>query len=190
MLSLIGTIFLLVQAVAQGSSTLKLVSLIIYGVSMTGLYTASTLYHCVNTTVSGRIALRKYDHTSIYFLIAGTYTPICLTALKRALGYTLMSIIWTLTVAGLFMSLFWINCPRALTATIYIAMGWLALVAVYPLWLALGPHGLFWLSWAASCIRWAECPMPSSGRVGTIHDSAATRFFMCSSCWDLPLILC
>lgn len=144
-LSLVGTIFLLVQAVAQGSSTLKLVSLIIYGVSMTGLYTASTLYHCINTTVSGRIALRKYDHTSIYFLIAGTYTPICLTALKGPWGYTLMSIIWTLTVAGLFMSLFWINCPRALTATIYIAMGWLALVAVYPLWLALGPHGLFWL---------------------------------------------
>ncbi len=144
-LALAGTVFLLIRAISQDSDPVKLASLLIYGLSMIGLYTASTLYHCVNTTVAGRIALRKYDHTSIYFLIAGTYTPICLTALRGPWGYTLLAIIWTLTVAGLFMSLFWINCPRALTSTIYIAMGWLAVVAIYPLWMALGASGLFWL---------------------------------------------
>ncbi len=144
-LALIGTVFLLLHAAAGGSGPVKLAALAVYGVSMVGLYTASTLYHCVNTSVAGRIALRKYDHASIYFLIAGTYTPICLTALRGPWGYTLLSVIWALAVAGLFMTLFWINCPRSLTAGIYIAMGWLAVVAVYPLWQALGSGGLFWL---------------------------------------------
>ena len=144
-LGLVGTVLLLARAVQLGCAPWKLAALLIYGLSMIGLYTASTLYHCVNTTVAGRIALRKYDHTSIYFLIAGTYTPICLLALRGPWGYTLLSIIWTLAIAGLFMSLFWIDCPRALTSTIYIAMGWLAVIAVYPLWQAVGSKGLFWL---------------------------------------------
>ena len=78
-------------------------------------------------------------------MIAGTYTPICLTALRGPWGYTLLAIIWALAIAGLFMSLFWINCPRTLTSTIYIAMGWLAVIAIYPLWQAVGLAGLFWL---------------------------------------------
>jgi hemolysin III len=144
-LGLAGTVFLAVRAVLAARDGLTLAALLIYGLSMVGLYTASTLYHSVNTTVAGRIALRKVDHTSIYFLIAGTYTPICLTALRGAWGYSLLSVIWTLAVAGLFMSLFWIDCPRALTSTIYIAMGWMALVAVYPLWRTVGAAGMFWL---------------------------------------------
>lgn len=144
-LALVGTVLLLVQAALQGADPWKLVSFAIYGVSMIGLYTASTLYHCVNTSVRGRINLRKYDHTSIYFLIAGTYTPICLTALRGPWGWSLFGVIWALTVAGVFMSLFWINCPRALTSGIYIAMGWLAVIAVWPLWNAVGFAGLFWL---------------------------------------------
>ena len=109
------------------------------------LYTASTLYHSVNTTVRGRVNLRRLDHTSIYFLIAGTYTPICVTALRGPWGWSLLGIIWALAVAGVFMSFCWINCPRSLTAGIYIAMGWLAIVAVWPLWKSVGAAGLFWL---------------------------------------------
>lgn len=143
-LSVAATVVLLLGAAAEGS-VWKLVSFAIYGLSMTGLYTASTLYHCVNTSVQGRIALRKFDHTSIYFLIAGSYTPVCLTALRGPWGWSLFGVIWALTIAGLVMSLTWINCPRALTSTIYIAMGWLAVVAVYPLWLTLGVRGVSWL---------------------------------------------
>ena len=144
-LALIGTVLLMVQAALQGGDPWKLVSFAIYGASMVGLYTASTLYHCVDTSVRGRINLRKYDHTSIYFLIAGTYTPVCLTALRGPWGWSLFGVIWGLTVAGVFMSLFRITCPRALTATIYIAMGWLAVIAIWPLWNAVGFAGLFWL---------------------------------------------
>lgn len=143
-LSVIATAVLLAGAAAN-ADVWKLVSFAIYGLSMTALYTASTLYHCINTTVEGRIALRKLDHTSIYFLIAGSYTPVCLIALRGPWGWSLFGVIWALAIAGLVMSMTWINCPRALTSTIYIAMGWLAVVAVYPLWQALGLRGVFWL---------------------------------------------
>lgn len=71
-LAVFATVLLLVRAALLGGGPWKLVSFAIYGASMICLYTASTLYHCVNTSVRGRINLRKYDHTSIYFLIAGT----------------------------------------------------------------------------------------------------------------------
>ena len=145
LLAAAGTVLLLVRTVQLGADPWKLVSFAVYGLSMVALYTASTLYHSVNTTVRGRINLRKLDHTSIYFLIAGTYTPVCLTALRGPWGWTLLGVIWALAVAGVFMSLFWINCPRSLTAAIYIAMGWLAIVAVWPLWKTVGTAGLFWL---------------------------------------------
>lgn len=144
-LAVIATALLLVRTALTGADPWKLVSFAVYGASMIGLYTASTLYHCVNTSVKGRINLRKFDHSSIYFLIAGTYTPICLTVLRGPWGWSLFGVIWALAIAGLFMSLFWINCPRVVTSTVYIAMGWLAVIAIWPLWKALGVPGLFWL---------------------------------------------
>lgn len=84
-LALVGTAFLLVRA-AGLEDWIKFSAFLVYGLSMIGLYTASTLYHCVNTTVRGRLALRKYDHCSIYLLIAGSYTPICMTVLWGGVG--------------------------------------------------------------------------------------------------------
>ena len=144
-LAVIGTAALLTGTALGSFSIWKLVSFAIYGLSMIGLYTASTLYHCINTTVRGRVALRKFDHASIYFLIAGSYTPVCLIALRGGWGWSMFGVIWALAIAGLFMSLTWINCPRALTSVIYIAMGWLAVVILYPLWQALGLRGVAWL---------------------------------------------
>lgn len=144
-LAVIGTAALLTGTALDGGSVWKLVSFAIYGLSMIGLYTASTLYHCINTTAQGRIALRKFDHASIYFLIAGSYTPVCLIALRGGWGWSIFGVIWALAFAGLFMSLAWINCPRALTSTVYIAMGWVGVVALYPLWLVMGPRGVAWL---------------------------------------------
>ena len=135
----------LVTAAAWAGDVWKIVSFAIYGLSMTALYTASTLYHCVNTTVKGRVALRKLDHASIYVLIAGSYTPVCLIALRGAWGWTLFGVIGARTIAGVVMSLTWINCPRAVTSTVYIAMGWVAVFALYPLWQAIGAQGVGWL---------------------------------------------
>lgn len=105
----------------------------IYGLSMVGLYTASTLYHCLRTPVAGRLALRKYDHCSIYLLIAGSYTPVCLLVLKGTLGVALMSFIWLIALAGVVLTLCKLDIPRWLTSTIYLVMGWLAVFAIVPL---------------------------------------------------------
>ena len=99
-LAIVGTAALLLRALQLGHGG-ELLPFLIYGLSMVGLYTASTLYHCLNVSVPGRIALRKYDHCSIYLLIAGSYTPICLTALRHSGGPLLLSCIWTLAAAGL-----------------------------------------------------------------------------------------
>lgn len=146
-LAAVGTLLLLGRCWSMQLSVWHVVSFLIYGVSMVGLYTASTLYHCRNVTVKGRIALRKYDHASIYFLIAGSYTPICLVPLREhgAWGWGLLGVIWTLALAGLVLTLVWITAPRWLTAGIYIAMGWLALVALVPLLKCLPAAGFFWV---------------------------------------------
>ncbi len=145
-LALAGTVLLLLRCAALSLSGWHVVSFLVYGVSMVGLYTASTLYHCCNVSVKGRIALRKYDHASIYFLIAGTYTPICLVALRNdgAWGWGLLGVIWGLALAGLVLTLAWISSPRWLTAGIYIFMGWLCLAALVPLLRVLPPAGFFW----------------------------------------------
>ena len=144
-LALAGAILLLIRAALSGAGPLSIVAFCVYGASMVGLYTASTLYHAIRTSVRGRLNLRKFDHASIYFLIAGTYTPVCLIALRGAWGWSLFGVIWGLALAGLILSVAWIHAPRLLTSTIYIAMGWLALIAFYPLMRSLPASGFFWL---------------------------------------------
>ena len=146
-LAILGTAPLLCKSVLLGLDPWHIVSFAIYGASMIGLYTASTLYHCLNVPVAGRLALRKYDHCSIALLIAGSYTPICLTVLRTqgAWGWTIFGIIWAMAVASCALSLIWINSPRWLTSGVYLVMGWLAVIALYPLFHVLPAAGMFWL---------------------------------------------
>lgn len=145
--ALAGTLLLFARSIWMGSDGWHLVSFLIYGLSMVGLYTASTLYHCLNTSLRGRIRLRKYDHASIYFLIAGTYTPMCLVVLRQqgAWGWSLFGAVWGLALAGLILTLAWITAPRWLTAGIYIFMGWMGAAALAPLSRSLPAAGFFWL---------------------------------------------
>ena len=145
-LSLLGTAALLIQSAAL-NRWLLFGLFAVYGLSMVCLYTASTLYHCLKTPVRGRLALRKWDHCSIYFLIAGTYTPLCLLPLRSAgaWGWALFGVIWFLAVAGIVMTLFWVNSPRWVTSGVYLFMGWLAVIALYPSGRCWGGVGLFWL---------------------------------------------
>lgn len=143
-LALAGTVYLAVQSVLMGKWG-HLVVFLIYGLSMVCLYTASTLYHCVNTTRSKRIALRKYDHCSIYLLIAGSYTPVCLTVLWGAGGLPLFIAIWGLALAGVVLTIAKLDIPRWLTSVIYLVMGWLALFAIVPLSQQMAGLGMFWL---------------------------------------------
>ena len=143
-LAVLGTVLLLLRAAEKGGMR-TIIPFAVYGLTMIGLYTASTLYHSVRTSVRGRVALRKYDHASIYFLIAGTYTPICLVAVRGIWGWSVFGVIWALAFGGLVLSLCWIMAPRWLTAGIYLFMGWLALTTVYPLKNSCPAEGFFWL---------------------------------------------
>ena len=139
-----GTVLLLIRAGQMGN--LPLMALFaVYGLSMFCLYTASTLYHCLRTSVKGRIALRKYDHCSIYLLIAGSYTPLCLTALRHSGGVPLLVAVWTLAAAGVVLTIAKLAIPRWLTSAIYLFMGWLVIFAIVPIFQALPTNGFLWL---------------------------------------------
>lgn len=138
-LSLICTVWLLIRSAGD---TVKMISFAVYGGSMLCLYTASTLYHSLRVSVRGRMALKKYDHISIYLLIAGTYTPICAVVMWDGAGKWMLGLIWALALAGTVMTLCWVTCPRWLSSTVYIVMGWVAICAVYPLWQKVGWQGI------------------------------------------------
>lgn len=109
------------------------------------LYAASTTYHTVVSGEGLTTVLRKLDHISISVMIAGTYTPICLTALRGKAGYLLLAAVWALALGGAVMKLFWITCPKWVSSVLYIAMGWLCVFAFRPLLRAV-PRGAFlWL---------------------------------------------
>ncbi len=115
------------------------VSFSIFGLSLFLLYSASTIYHLIpkkiETESIKRIA-RKIDHMMIYVLIAGSYTPICLITLKGAWGYTLITIIWTMAILGIIFKSISISdnkLARTISTVIYLIMGWLVIIAIYPL---------------------------------------------------------
>jgi len=140
----VGTIWLLAVTLSAGA-WMKAVMFAVYGVSMVCLYTASTLYHCLRTSVPVRLALRKYDHCSIYLLIAGSYTPICALVLERRFGVPLLAAIWVLAALGIWLTIAKGNIPRTVTSAIYLFMGWLAVFAIVPIQRALSGTGFFWL---------------------------------------------
>lgn len=144
-LSALGGAALLTLAALNGADALALTSLAVFTASMVALYLASCLYHCVNTSVRGRLFLRKLDHSMIYVLIAGTYTPICLSVLGGALGWSLFGVIWGLAVLGTVVTLCWLNAPRMLTTLFYVGMGWMAVLALRPLVVALTPAAFAWM---------------------------------------------
>lgn len=105
-------------------------SAVVYGVSLVALFAASALHHAVHpASEAGRRALRRLDHFSIFILIAGTYTPLCLVGLGGGWGWSIFGVIWGLAVGGILLKIFWLHAPRWLSTVIYIAMGWTVAVA-------------------------------------------------------------
>ena len=127
-----GLVFLIRYALKYGTAV-HLVSFIIFGVSLILLYSASATYHGVTVRDSVVKIFRKIDHMMIFVFLSGTYTPICLIALKGAMGYSILITIWLIAVIGIITKAFWISMPRWASALIYLAMGWFALVAVFQL---------------------------------------------------------
>ncbi len=141
-LALAGLIALLI--VGWGTP-LKVISLIIYGVSLIFLFSASATYHMVQVKDKALEIFRKVDHSAIYLLIAGTYTPFCINAFTGFWQWGMLSIIWSLAIIGIVVKIFIIRAPRWLNAGIYVAMGWLCVGASGQLLTALPAWVLTWL---------------------------------------------
>jgi hemolysin III len=137
-----GTLLLLKLA----SGPAQLVAFSIYGASLILLYGASTLYHLLPLSERPLRALRMLDHIAIYFLIAGTYTPVALFTLDSRLGWALLAIVWLIAAAGVPFKLWYLDAPVWLSTGTYLAMGYLALVAIIPLARAVSVGGLMWLA--------------------------------------------
>lgn len=147
-LALAGAVVLVVLAARLGDPW-KIVSFSVYGVMLFALYLFSTLYHSVRGPAKN--VLRKFDHCSIYLLIAGTYTPFALVSLRGAWGWWMFGVIWGLALAGIAQEIWLAKGARIVSLIIYILMGWLAMVAVVPLWRALTPAGFAWLAAGGAC---------------------------------------
>lgn len=138
-----GAVVLVVLAARLGDAW-KIVAFSIYGAMLVLLYAASTAYHSARGRA--KAVLQKLDHCSIYLLIAGSYTPFALVSLRGPWGWALLGTVWALALVGIVQELCWARGARVLSLVLYVAMGWLALVAVVPLWRALTPTGFAWLA--------------------------------------------
>jgi hemolysin III len=141
LLAAAGTLVLL--RLAHGPQQLAAFS--IYGATLILLYGASGLYHSLSVSGRSLRALRTLDHIAIYFLIAGTYTPIALITLNSRLGWALLTAVWLIAVAGIPFKLFYLDAPVWISTATYLVMGYLALLAVMPLVRAVSLGGLLWL---------------------------------------------
>ena len=163
-----GTILLL--RMAQRPS--ELVAFGVYGATLILLYGASALYHTLPLPERPLRALRTLDHIAIYFLIAGTYTPVGLITLNGRLGWTLLAALWLIALAGIPFKLFFLDAPVWLSTGTYLAMGYLALVAVVPLAHVVSFRGLAWLiaggiAYTIGAVIYArQRPDPFPGRFG------------------------
>ncbi len=140
--ALAGTACLVVIAAQQGDPW-KIVSFGIYGASLIFLYLFSTLYHSLHH--AGKTVFQKLDHLAIYLLIAGTYTPFTLVTLRGRGGWAIFGLIWGLAVLGIVLEVFMRKGRRVVPVVIYLAMGWLIIIALKPLLASIATAGFIWL---------------------------------------------
>ena len=138
--AILGTIVLLVKALGTHHAT-TIISVLIFGVSMILSYSSSTLYHALART-KARHVFHILDHCMIYLLIAGTYTPLLLMTIGGRLGWILFAILWTLAAVGVVYKSIAIDKHQVASAVLYLAMGWLAVFFIVPLWHALPFAGI------------------------------------------------
>ena len=120
-------------------------SLLIFILSMIGLYGASTIYHTLDISPKINQMLRKLDHMMIFILIAGTYTPVCMIVLGDRTGWLLLALVWAIAAVGIVINAFWITCPKWFSSLIYIAMGWVCILAITRIVQALPREAFLWL---------------------------------------------
>lgn len=144
-LSFIALIAMLVKVAISDSSVISILSVTIFGISLTLLYATSGTYHGIISTEKVIKFFQKLDHSMIFVLIAGSYAPFCLISIGDKFGFTMFLIMITLAIVGIIFKLCWFNCPCWVDSVMYIGMGWLALFMIKPLAAILPGISLFWL---------------------------------------------
>ncbi len=144
MMAMFAATPLLIKA-AREPDMIHLVSLSIFIGSMILLYAASTIYHTLDISEKWNKILRKIDHMMIFVLIAGSYTPVCLIVLDRSIGLPLFALVWGIAIAGIIIKACWITCPKWFSSILYIAMGWVCVLAFTQLINALSRTAFVWL---------------------------------------------
>ena len=144
MMAIIAATPLMVKA-AVDADHIVFIALAVFIGSMIALYGASALYHSVTVKDSILKVFRKLDHMMIFVLIAGSYTPVCLVILGDRRGYMLLSAVWGIAIAGMLIKLCWITCPKWFSSLIYIAMGWVCVLAFTQIINSLSRQAFLWL---------------------------------------------
>jgi hemolysin III len=144
--AVLAAIGLIVLLILGSRDTGKEITLLIYGLSLILMLSASATYHLVNARPTIIAWLRKMDHTSIYLLIAGSYTPICVHFFTGFWSNGFLAIIWGMALVGIIVKLFVIRAPRWVTAGIYLLMGWLSILAVGEMLTRMPAQALVWLA--------------------------------------------
>lgn len=141
--AIFALIFLIVNN-QNSSDFYEMMSYVIYGSTLIILYLSSTLYHAIQVEKAKRY-LRTLDHASIFLLIAGTYTPITLIALRGRLGWTLFITVWSIALIGVIFKVFFVNKLKILSVVIYLLMGWMIIFAIKPLFTALSVRSILFM---------------------------------------------
>lgn len=144
-LSFAGLLAMVIKASLTTPTPLAITAVIIFGISMILLYSASATYHMVIARDTVIAFLRRLDHSMIFVLIAGTYTPFCFISLHGKTGAILFSIISGVALSGVVFKMVWFNCPRWISTALYIAMGWMIVFVFSPLAGNMNKMGLFLL---------------------------------------------
>ncbi|WP_404359304.1 hemolysin III family protein [Cytobacillus firmus] len=144
-LSFAGLLAMVIKASLTTSSPIAITAVAIFGISLMLLYSASATYHMVIAKDKVIAFLRKLDHSMIYVLIAGSYTPFCLITLNGVTGWVLFGIVTAVALSGILFKMIWFNCPRWLSTALYIAMGWIIVFAFSPLSESLSSAGVLLL---------------------------------------------
>lgn len=141
----IAALVLLVTFSALYAGALQVTTVAIYGATLILLYTASTVYHFIPQNFRTKVIFQRLDHSMIYVLIAGTYTPITLVSLRGAWGWSMFGVSWGLAILGILLKWLWPTKGKWFHVVLYVLMGWLILIAAAPLYDSVTSAGLFWL---------------------------------------------
>lgn len=145
-ISLVGMIILIVyERNTPNSTILSFTAILLFGLSLILLYTASTIYHSIKSSEGVIRILRKLDHSMIYVLIAGTYTPVALISLQGNLRWIVFIGMWSFAIVGVLFKMVWFDAPRWISTIFYVLMGWIAIFLVSPLSKVINIRGLLWL---------------------------------------------